>query len=435
MPFMSNCKGRRRAKRARARATFTVLLGSLAVMLAVTACGGSSSNSGSNASSEEGSPSSGGSSASSSSEPVKIMGLATFQATVAYPEAVPAFKAEVNRLNEAGGVNGHKLELTICNDQGSPEVAAHCAREAVEGGFVAVMGSYSVQAASFLPILESAHIPYVGADATQSIEGTSEVSFPLESQYQLYASMGYAAGFKGCKTAALITENYGAATMTEDKTAYKGFEAASKGGKVVKRVVVGSKNTDYAPQVATMLSAGAECIIAPLPPSEMPKFFSSIEQSSKPDLTVGGTAASFPSEIIKTLGSKANKLVLGSASYIPGSEGQPEALDEVISAIKEVDPSSEINPFSIAGAAAVRIVAHVIEEVEGEVTPSAMLEGMGELEQFETGISAPFTTTKPGPIPGQPRIHSMNILVYEVNEGKEKLASKGFIDLSSSLAG
>ena len=174
--------------------------------------------------------------------------------------------------------------------------------------------------------------------------------------------MGYAAGSKGCKTAALITENYGAATLTEDKTADKGFEAASKGGKVVKRIEVGTTNTTYAPQVATMIGAGAECIIAPLPPDEFPKLFASIEQSSKPNLTVGSTAASVPTEILKTLGSKADKMVIGSASYIPGSLEEPKAVTEAIAAIKKVEPSGEINTFSVAAVAAVKIVAHAIEE-------------------------------------------------------------------------
>lgn len=421
MRLLSMFKRRQGVAGIPARAASVALVAGLATALAVSACG------------------SGGSAKSSSSTgsagPIKIMGLGTFQATVAYPEAVPAFKSEVSAINKAGGIKGRKLELSICNDQGSPEVAAKCARQATEGGDVAVMGSYSVQAAAFLPVLESGHIPYVGADATQSVEGTSSVSFPLESQYQLYASMGYAAGFKGCKKAALITENYGAATMTEDKTAGKGFEAASKGGKVVKRIEVGTSNTDYSAQVATMISAGAECVIAPLPPAELPKLFASIEQSSKPGMMVGVTAASVPSEILQKLGAKASKMILGSAAYIPGSVGEPKAVTEAIEGVKAVEPSGEINTFSLAGVAAVKIVAHAIEEVKGSVTPSAVLEQMGKLENFETGISAPITTTKPGPIPGQPRIHSLNILVYEVHGGKEVLASKGFIDLSPSLAG
>ncbi len=239
------------------------------------------------------------------------MALGTFEATVAYPEGPPAFEAQVEKINKEGGVNGSELELTICNDQGNPQVASHCAQEAVEKHDVAVMGSYSVQAAAFIPILESAHIPYIGADATQSIESTSEISFPIENQYGLYGSMGYAAGTKGCKNAGIITENYGAATESEDEAAAKAFEGSPDGAKMVKRIEVGSTTTDYAPPIATLLSAGAECIIAPLPPEELPKMISAIKQSSDPEAQVAVTAASLPIEELESLGSQGEGMLVG----------------------------------------------------------------------------------------------------------------------------
>ena len=168
----------RRGRRGRA-ALLVVALGLLAALV-LSACGssGGSSSSASESSGSEttGSESSGG---ESSGEPIGVMGLGTFEGTVAYPEAPPAFEAEVQKINEAGGIEGREIDLTICNDQGNPQVASHCAQEAVEKHDVAVMGSYSVQAAAFIPILESAHIPYVGADASQSIESTSEVSHAI----------------------------------------------------------------------------------------------------------------------------------------------------------------------------------------------------------------------------------------------------------------
>src|SRR6201996_3433946 len=239
----------------RGRAAVLVAALALIAALALSACGGGSSSSSSSTTSESSSGSEGTgetaaasreTSSEGSGEPIPIMALGTFEATVAYPEGPPAFEAQVKKINEEGGVNGSELELTICNDQGNPQVASHCAQEAVEKHDVAGMGSYSVQAAAFIPILESAHIPYIGADATQSIESTSEISFPIENQYGLYGSMGYAAGTKGCKKSGIITENYGAATASEDEAAAKAFEGSPDGEKMVKRIEVGSTTTDYA---------------------------------------------------------------------------------------------------------------------------------------------------------------------------------------------
>jgi branched-chain amino acid transport system substrate-binding protein len=432
------------------------LITMLALIAAVvlSACGGGSSSSSSSESSsgseaeesttassgggaeEEGEEAESSGGGEGSGEPIPIMALGTFEATVAYPEGPPAFEAEVKKINEAGGVNGSELELTICNDQGNPQVASHCAQEAVEKHMVAVMGSYSVQAAAFLPILEAAKIPYVGADATQSIEAESEVSFPLENQYALYGSMGYAAGMNGCKKAGIITENYGAATKSENETAAKAFEDASPTGEeMVKLVEVGSSNTDYAPPVATLMSAGAECIISPLPPEELPKLVSAIKQSSNPDAAVAVTAASLPSEELEALGSQGEGMLVGSAGYIPGSANAPAPVVEAVKEVEEFEPSAEHNTFTLAAMATVRIIAHVAEEAGGEVTNESMLSGLGELDEFETEISPPYTTTKEGPLPGKPRLFSVQVLPYEVKGGKEVPLAKEFTDLGPKIGG
>jgi ABC-type branched-subunit amino acid transport system substrate-binding protein len=432
----------------RGRAVVLVAALALIAALVLSACGGGSSSSsssestgaseGSGESTEASSESSGGegSGAETSGEPIPIMALGTFEATVAYPEGPPAFEAQVEKINEEGGVNGSELELTICNDQGNPQVASHCAQEAVEKHDVAVMGSYSVQAAAFIPILESAHIPYIGADATQSIESTSEISFPIENQYGLYGSMGYAAGTKGCKKSGIITENYGAATASEDEAAAKAFEGSPDGETMVKRIEVGSTTTDYAPPIATLLSAGAECIIAPLPPEELPKMISAIKQSSDPEAQVAVTAASLPIEELESLGSQGEGMLVGSAGYVPGAEGAPAEVTEALKMVEEFEPSAEHNTFTLAAIAAVRIVAHVAEEAGGEVTAESMLKGMGELEEFETGVAPPYTTTKEGPLPGKPRLFNLQVLAYEVQAGSKQVPiTSKFVDLGPIIGG
>lgn len=363
------------------------------------------------------------------------MGLSTFQATVAYPEAPPAWEAEAKAINEEGGVDGHEIEIIICNDQGNPQVASQCAREAVEKEVAAVMGSYTVQAAAFLPVLEQAKIPYVGADASQDIEATSPMSFPVESQYQVYGAMGYAAGTKDCKKAALITEDYGAATDSEDETAEKAYEGSLSEGEFVKRVMVGSNTTDYAPAVATALSAGAECIMATLPPEENPKLFAAVAQSSAPETTIAMTGPSTSEEFLEAVGEEANGTLVGSTGYVPGSVPPSKNVEAAIKQIKAFDPSAEINIFSISATATVKILAHVAEEAGGEIDHESMLAGLEELEGYETELVGPFTTTKPGPLPGKPRLFNMQILPYEVVSEKLKQTNDEFVDLGPIIGG
>ena len=97
------------------------------------------------------------------------MAFGQFQAsTFSYPEGQTAIEAAAMSLNAAGGINGHPIQVAACNDQGDPNVAAQCARQAVSDGDVAVLGSYSQNAGQVLPILQAANIAYVGATAHRS---------------------------------------------------------------------------------------------------------------------------------------------------------------------------------------------------------------------------------------------------------------------------
>ncbi|CAM5594196.1 Leucine-binding protein domain-containing protein OS=Streptomyces alboniger OX=132473 GN=CP975_15300 PE=3 SV=1 [Streptomyces alboniger] len=68
---------------------------------------------------------------------------------------MPAFaKAYARWVNAHGGLNGHKITVLTCNDRNDSVAAARCAQRAVSEGVVAVVGSYSQYADSFLPPLE-----------------------------------------------------------------------------------------------------------------------------------------------------------------------------------------------------------------------------------------------------------------------------------------
>jgi ABC-type branched-subunit amino acid transport system substrate-binding protein len=304
----------------------------------------------------------------------------------------------------------------------------------VSGNYAAVIGSYSVQAAGFLPVLESAGIPYMGQDATQSIEDTSKISFPLESQIQLYSSMGYAAGYNGaCKSAGLLTENYGAATSSEDAYASKAFSIASGGGKVVKIVDTGSSLPDYSAPIATLEAAGAKCIIAPMPPTELGKVLQSIHQSNDPTATMAVTAASLPVSVLDQLGKQADGMRVGSAGYSVDATNNP-AITTVVADVKKYDPSASINSFTIEGYAAMKILAHAMQSIKGTVNAASTMKAMGEIGGYATGIEPPYTTTKPGPLASAPRVFSLGISVYKIaNGGKMTLASNGFINLAGKL--
>ncbi|MEU8709566.1 ABC transporter substrate-binding protein [Streptomyces sp. NPDC048565] len=82
-------------------------------------------------------------------------------------------------INENGGLDGHRLRVLTCNEQDTSAGASKCARQAVDSGVAAVVGSYSRYGRSFLAPLEAAGIPYIGGYGASADEFTSYLSYPV----------------------------------------------------------------------------------------------------------------------------------------------------------------------------------------------------------------------------------------------------------------
>jgi branched-chain amino acid transport system substrate-binding protein len=67
--------------------------------------------------------------------------------------------------NQMGGIGGHPLELSVCDDDLSPENAVSCANSWVSEDVPVVIDTYSAGIAGAVPALLEAGIPYVGTVA------------------------------------------------------------------------------------------------------------------------------------------------------------------------------------------------------------------------------------------------------------------------------
>ncbi|MGC5566826.1 ABC transporter substrate-binding protein [Streptomyces sp. FR-108] len=100
-------------------------------------------------------------------------------------------KAYARWVNSHGGLNGRKLKVLTCNDHNDTVAAANCARRAAAENVVAVVGSYSQHARSFLGPLEAAGIPYLGGYGVTDDEFTSPLSYPVNGgQPSLLVGLG-----------------------------------------------------------------------------------------------------------------------------------------------------------------------------------------------------------------------------------------------------
>ena len=119
-----------------------------------------------------------------SGEPIKVMTVTTLNAAgPTYQNIANTAKAYESYINARGGIGGRPLEVTVCDEQFDPAVAAACAREAVEENMVSVVGSFTFFAESIVPVTAESDITWFGpcCPITPS-ELTSPHSFPIGNQ-------------------------------------------------------------------------------------------------------------------------------------------------------------------------------------------------------------------------------------------------------------
>ena len=79
------------------------------------------------------------------SGPIQIGAVSTVTGVVDFSDAPRATAAVFQQLNDAGGINGCKVEFTIADDKGDPQVAAQAARDLIDNkGVVALAGGASL---------------------------------------------------------------------------------------------------------------------------------------------------------------------------------------------------------------------------------------------------------------------------------------------------
>src|SRR5262249_3551194 len=93
----------------------------------------------------------------------------TGPASSTYAPTYEAYKAYFKRVNDAGGINGQKVEIAYEDDRGEPQRAAANAKKLAEGSILMVNASTSATYKPFMTESETEKIPLMfGAAACRA---------------------------------------------------------------------------------------------------------------------------------------------------------------------------------------------------------------------------------------------------------------------------
>ncbi|OHV44549.1 hypothetical protein BCD48_25130 [Pseudofrankia sp. BMG5.36] len=223
-----------------------------------------------------------------------------------------ATKAAAKAINDAGGVNGRPIEVTVCDDQFDPNKAAACATQAVAGKYLFVTGS-SGFGDRFMPILEQAKIPVVGAQPNSASELKSPYSFPFTSTLVQIAGGGTACGKQGKTKPASAVLDLAAAKALAGIFALglKPFDLT-----VTKNVTIAPTATDLSTYAANL--SGADCVEVVVGSAQFDRLTQAMRQADNGAVIAYGSA-DVSQQTIDSLGSAGDHVVLV-AQQVPVSD-------------------------------------------------------------------------------------------------------------------
>lgn len=386
---------------ARPRKMTTGLLALVAAaMLVVSSCG------------DDDDDTSGGGAASG--EPVKILQWTSIDnPNFDAPDARAGAQARVQAINEAGGIDGRPLELEFCNTMFDPNREAACARQAVEGGFAAVVGSYAFFP-NTLPLLERAGIAFIGGQGLTPAELTSKVSFPIASGIPGWFQGATALALeRGAQRVAIVSSPI-AATEFAARLMTQALERVGK--PAVHNVVAPLGQPDQS-AAATEAADGTDAVVLGSAPSDTIKVVQALRQSNYSG-RIASVSSQFSADTIGTLGAGTAEGILLTSQMAPVSQTDNPAIAEFIENMDAVAPSEVKSERAVTAWAAVDLFAKLVDRMEGDISAATVLDAMTNLsDPIDVGVTAPYRTTGEPAVPDFPRIFNPTIWFTEIKGG------------------
>ena len=348
---------------------------------------------------------------------IKIMQIYDETGPGASPELVDGATAGVQEINDAGGVNGRKLELLECKTGNDPNKADNCAREAKAKGASAVLGGLTLQK-GINTILEQEQIPIIG-NVTSGADLTAPVQFPITGSTAVEIP-GLANAFydKGARKISF------ARIQVDGGEAFAGF--ANQGlelhdTKVLNDVPVPGGAADMAPYVQQVLAGGTDAVMVILPGADSITFTKELKKVA-PDMPVAliGTQKE---KVVDALGADSEGLYESMFFLPPAYEN--DATRAYVAAMDKAG-FKEKRGFRLHAYTAVQVFAAVAKTVD-DPTSKALWEALPKTEGIDVGLTPPLQWTKGG-VGGLERVFTPCSLIVEIKDGHETPVYDSFKD-------
>lgn len=295
------------------------------------------------------------------------------------------------KVNEAGGVHGRKLELFVLDDGGKGDVALQNAQRMLQQEQVFAMSTVgTATTAGILEHLTRQNVPllFPAAYNTELVSPTRANTFALYQPYegQLAALTKWAYGKLGKGSAVIVRANLPSFDLST-KSATQAVQAA--GGSVAATLNTTYNQPEWSSIVIRLKQLAADYVIVLTTAPDMGRMWKEIVQQGAIPKALLGISPLADQAFIDTAGAVPDGKIFAA---IPATVVQtaPEAKEA-----RDLVPNEKMGLFGLEGATSAAVIAEALRRVGPDVTRAKLIDLLNDkfepykLPFFDTAKSAP----------------------------------------------
>jgi len=328
-----------------------------------------------------------------------------------------ACRAGLQAINDAGGINGRKLDVQVRDDGWDATKGSNAVRDLVERQKVFAFGcSQSVPTNDAItPYLDAQKVPNVGSDGWGEAQYAGAWSCPVGASGELEGEhlAEYQYKMQGVRTVGII--HFNNTTGEAYKTAYtRVFEAL--GGKVLVTQAANFDDPGTTTFIAQCRTRNVDAITAMIDPGIFARMVrEAAAQAYKPKFGYSGSAALYFEATPKFTGPTAEGTI-ASIDWIPDDPSGPAAHATGFSAYKETVekyyPKIDHSNWTKAAYVGSVLLGNTLKKLGLNVTRQGIKDELDRLSNYDTGLGPKLSFS-----PGHHRSNATSYLVQLRKEG------------------
>ena len=349
-----------------------------------------------------------------------------------YENIANTAKAYEKYINARGGIAGHPLEVTVCDEQFDPAVATTCARQAVEEKMVSIVGSFTYFAESIVPVIAESSITWFGACCPITpAELTSPYSFNIGNQPMYAVGAVKRAVDDGCKSINAVIIDGAQVFIPPLENAIKAL--GMEFGDVI---ILPPTAQDYSAEVA-QATTDADCVISIISETPFITWNTAWAQSGTKAQQYG------PQGNLNQISAKGNEEATN-GNVIVGMypDISTEPWKEFRTALDEAGLDTTALDYNSLGGmgtwAAFTGFAQIAETITGDITAESFYNAANTTTALDLNGMVPvldFTKEWTGGLEGYNRLFNRSVILSKLDNGKVVPLTTEFEDVSDLAIG